>query len=76
MTTFTIDCDECVMQDTAACSDCLVTYLCDLKPEHMVTIDAAEARVVRMLHGAGLVPALRHQRRASCRGPGTRVGEC
>jgi hypothetical protein len=62
MTTLTIDCDECVMQGTDACDDCVVTFLLDRDPGEAVVIDAAEARAVRLLAGAGLVPGLRHQR--------------
>ena len=64
MTTLTIDCDECVMQGTDVCDDCLVTFLCDRDPAVAVVIDAAEARAARLLHRAGLVPALRHERPA------------
>ena len=28
-TSLTIDCDECRMQGTSACADCVVTFLCD-----------------------------------------------
>ena len=62
MTTLTIDCDECVMQGTDTCDDCVVTFLLDRDPDEAVVIDAAEARAVRLLAGAGLVPGLRHQR--------------
>ncbi len=63
MTTLTIDCDECVMQGTDTCEDCVVTFLLDRDPGAAVVIDAEEARAVRMLGRAGLVPQLRHQRR-------------
>ena len=63
MTTLTIDCDDCVMQGTDTCEDCVVTFLLDRDPEVAVVIDAEEARAVRMLGRAGLVPRLRHQRR-------------
>jgi hypothetical protein len=59
-----ISCDECVMQRTDACGDCVVTFICDREPGDAVVIDAAEARAVRLLAGAGLVPTLRHRRRA------------
>jgi hypothetical protein len=58
-----IDCDECVMQATDACTDCVVTFLIDRDPDAAVVINAAEARAVRMLGRAGLVPRLRHERR-------------
>jgi hypothetical protein len=61
----TISCDECVMRETAACDDCLVTFLCGREPDDAVIIDAAEARAVRMLAAAGLVPELRHTRRSA-----------
>ena len=59
----TIDCDDCCLQDTAACADCVVTFLLDREPNDAVVIDVAEARAVRLLGDAGLVPALRHRRR-------------
>jgi len=58
-----ISCDECAMQDTTACDDCVVTFICDRAPDEAVVIDAAEARAVRLLSQAGLVPRLRHTRR-------------
>ncbi len=62
--TIRIDCDECVMQHTAACADCVVTFLCARQPDEAVVIDAAEARALRALGRAGLAPGLRHRRRA------------
>jgi hypothetical protein len=58
-----IDCDECVMQYTAACDDCVVTALCDRTAHQAVVFDPDEAQVVRLLSTAGLVPALRHRQR-------------
>jgi hypothetical protein len=63
MTSLTISCDDCVMRDTPACEQCVVTFLCDREPDDAVIIDAAEARVVRMLGRAGLTPPLRHRAR-------------
>ncbi len=62
-TSLTIDCDDCVMQGTSVCQDCVVTFLCEHDPDEAVVIDADEARAVRLLSSAGLVPGLRHQRR-------------
>jgi hypothetical protein len=59
----TISCDDCAMQGTPACDDCVVTFICGREPDEAVIIDAAEARAVRLLADAGLVPALRHRRR-------------
>ena len=56
----TIDCDECAMQDTAACDDCVVTFVCSREPDEAVVIDVAEARALRLLNQAGLLPGLRH----------------
>ena len=63
MTTLTISCDDCTMRDTAACDDCVVTFVCNREPDEAVVIDVAEARAMRMLETAGLVPRLRHARR-------------
>jgi hypothetical protein len=59
----TISCDDCSMQHTAACDDCIVTFICDRDPDDAVVIDAEEARAVRLLHQAGLVPDLRYSGR-------------
>ena len=59
----TIDCDECVMRETTACDDCVVTFVVNREPGEALVIDVAEERAVRMLAGAGLVPGLRHRRR-------------
>ena len=55
-----ISCDDCTMRDTTACDDCLVTFVCNREPGDALVIDADEARAVRLLAGAGLVPGLRH----------------
>jgi len=60
-----ISCDDCVMQDTPACDDCVVTFICGREPGEAVVIDVAEARAVRLLGDAGLVPPLRRQVRAA-----------
>jgi hypothetical protein len=59
-----IDCDECRMQHTDACDDCVVTFIVGREPGDAVIIDVDEARAVRRLAEAGLVPDLRHQRNA------------
>ncbi|HUQ39310.1 MAG TPA: hypothetical protein VM030_04085 [Acidimicrobiales bacterium] len=55
----TISCDDCVMQHTDTCDDCVVSFICGREPDDAVIIDADEARAVRLLAGAGLVPELR-----------------
>jgi RNA polymerase subunit RPABC4/transcription elongation factor Spt4 len=57
-----INCDECMMQDTDACDDCVVTYIVCRQPGEAIVIDVEEERAVRMLADAGLVPELRHRR--------------
>ena len=62
--TVTIDCDCCELQGTDACDDCVVTFLLEREPDDAVVIDADEARAMRMLERAGLVPSLRFSSRA------------
>ena len=59
----TIDCDCCALRDTAACDDCVVSFLLEREPDDAVVIDADEARAMRMLGRAGLVPELRFSSR-------------
>jgi hypothetical protein len=61
----TISCDDCVLEGTGACDDCVVSFLLERDPHDAVVIDADEARAMRLLEGAGLVPTLRHERRVS-----------
>jgi hypothetical protein len=61
----TIDCDECAMQGTVACDDCVVTFICSREPGEAVLVDVAEERAIRLLSNAGLLPRLRHVRRRS-----------
>ena len=42
----TISCDDCSMQHTSACDDCVVTFICDRDPDDAIVIDAAEVRAV------------------------------
>ena len=62
--TLTIDCDQCSLQHTDACDDCVVSFLLDREPQDAVVIDADEARAIRMLEQAGLVPSLLFTERA------------
>lgn len=57
----TISCDDCAMRCTAACDDCVVTFLLGDQPdgERSVVLDLEQARTVRLLGQAGLVPELR-----------------
>lgn len=56
-----IDCDDCVMQHTEVCDDCVVTFIVSREPGDALVIDAAEERAARALARAGLVPDLRHR---------------
>ena len=60
-----IDCQECVMQHTAACYDCVVSFIVGREPGEAVVFDVAEARALRNLSTAGLVPVLRHRTRVA-----------
>lgn len=59
----TIDCNDCVMQHTEACADCVVSFICSREPGDAVIVDVGEYRALKMLSDSGLVPELRHRRR-------------
>ena len=59
----TIDCGDCVMAHTAACDDCIVSFIVGREPGDAVIIDAEEERALRTLSDGGLVPRLRHERK-------------
>jgi len=61
----TIECDRCVRQGTSACRGCLVSFVLDRAPGDAVIIDADEARALRVLADAGLVPESRFEAHAS-----------
>jgi len=61
----TIDCAECALQSTNACSGCLVSFVLDRSPGDAVIIDVEEARALRVLAKAGLVPRSRFEASAS-----------
>jgi hypothetical protein len=70
----TISCDDCAMQCTSACDDCVVTFLlrgdaddeqppstdCPVDHEPLI-LDVDQVRVVRLLGKAGLVPDLKYR---------------
>jgi hypothetical protein len=68
---FSISCDDCARQCTSACDDCVVTHVLRHADESDTTaasttvnglvLDVDEARVVRMMARAGLVPDLQFQ---------------
>jgi hypothetical protein len=59
-TSISISCDDCELQGSSACEDCLVSFVLGREPDDAVVVDVEEARAMRMLARAGLVPQLRH----------------
>jgi hypothetical protein len=57
-----ISCDDCAMQCTSQCDDCVVTYFVrrDEADEPLV-LDRSQEQVVRLLARAGLIPELQHR---------------
>lgn len=53
-----IDCNDCAMQHTAACDDCIVTALLDRR-DQAVVLSLDEARAIKALQRGGLAPANR-----------------
>ena len=53
-----IDCNDCTMQGTAQCDDCVVTFVLR-GPGGPVVIDGERARALGELGRAGLVPLLK-----------------
>jgi hypothetical protein len=61
----TIECGRCALEGTSACTGCLVSFVLDRAPGDAVIIDADEARALRVLADAGLVPESRFEAHAS-----------
>jgi hypothetical protein len=65
-----IDCDDCALQGTAACDDCVVTVLLELTGPVQLSGDEAEA--LHHLADAGMVAPIRlvprHRRRDAAAG--------
>lgn len=62
--TLTIDCDTCVNDRTEVCDDCVVSFILGPRAARALVVNVEEAREVRRLARAGLVPPLRHESRA------------
>jgi hypothetical protein len=60
----TIDCAQCVMAGTVACTDCVVTFIVEREPGDALVVDAEAERALRALGESGLVPRLQHRSRA------------
>lgn len=60
-----ISCDDCSMQCSSACDDCVVTFLLRDAPDEAehdtLVLDLEQVRVVRMFGDAGLVPDLKYR---------------
>ena len=57
-----LDCDDCVMKDSDACKECVVSYLVD-RPEGAIVLDHEEERALRSLSDGGLLPEVRFKKR-------------
>ncbi len=60
-----ISCDDCAMQCTSVCSDCVVTFV--LRSDHSAAdqpleLDVQAERIVRLFTKAGLIPELQFRR--------------
>ncbi len=55
-----IDCGDCTMKETAACDDCIVTFLLE-RPPGAVIFDVVEERALRVLHDSGLAAPNRYE---------------
>jgi hypothetical protein len=62
---FTVDCADCAHRHTPVCDDCVVSFIVGREPDDALVVDADEARAVRLLERAGLVPGVRHEAQAS-----------
>ena len=60
-TVLVISCDSCIMRDTEACNDCMMSVLCGVPDNGAVVLNLEELREIRLLAKAGLVPTLRHR---------------
>jgi hypothetical protein len=63
----TISCDDCSMQCSSHCDDCMVSFLVRDEGEPRaarftpLVLDGQQAEVLRLLAKAGLVPELRYE---------------
>jgi hypothetical protein len=60
-----ISCDDCSMQCSSACTDCVVTFLLRDDPveadHETLVLNLEQARVVKLFSSAGLVPDLKYR---------------
>ncbi len=62
----TIDCADCSHRQSPVCDDCVVSFIVGRQPDDAIVVNADEARAVRLLEQAGLVPGSRHSPRQVC----------
>lgn len=60
-------CDDCSLQHSEHCGDCVITYLC-AEDDGSVVVTMEEARLVRSLQVGGLAPPLRYRASGSAAG--------
>ncbi len=63
-TPIAVSCEECSLENTSACDDCVVSFLLGPPASEAVVVDVMEARAMRLLQKAGLIPELRFEKRA------------
>lgn len=68
-----IDCDDCAMQHSSACDECVVTFILGAEPGPL-QIDDSEHDALINLASEGLVPRLRLVNRRDEGPPGRAVG--
>ncbi len=68
-----IDCDDCAMQHSAACDDCVVSFILGAQSGPL-EMDDAESQALLNLASEGLVPRLRLISRKDDLPPGRAVG--
>jgi hypothetical protein len=68
-----IECNDCAHQGTDQCDDCVVSFILD-REDGAVVVDAEEARALRSLGEAGLVPLLRLTPKPVPEGEGREAG--
>ncbi len=69
-TAFRVSCDDCSLQASSACDDCIVSFLCagDALPVDRASVGGVdvsdrEAATLSLFRDAGMAPGLRHRRR-------------
>ena len=58
-----IDCSTCVLEGSAACGDCVVTFLIGRERGEPLVVRPAEVVTLQALAAGGLAPVLRHRPR-------------